>query len=173
MSYKRALLGGKVYVPTALALITIGYLFSAMQLGSPMEKGNMTASFFPMMAAMIMLIALACVIVQEVRRSLEDDLNESKGDDSGGDPAQAYKNYGGISLGAIKVALLTCGYLLAFDVVGYFVSTFFYVLLLMFLFGKRSVNNWLIKLIAALSITSAGYVLFEVFFQVRLPTLGS
>ncbi|WP_442872645.1 tripartite tricarboxylate transporter TctB family protein [Cobetia sp. D5] len=113
-----------------------------------MEKGNMTASFFPMMAAMIMLIALACVIVQEVRRSLEDDLNESKGDDSGGDPAQAYKNYGGISLGAIKVALLTCGYLLAFDVVGYFVSTFFYVLLLMFQFGNRSVNNWLIKLIA-------------------------
>ncbi|MBB3141940.1 tripartite tricarboxylate transporter TctB family protein [Halomonas organivorans] len=173
MSSKRLCIGGGVYVPAVLSLVTIGYLLSAMQLGPPMKDGNMTASFFPMLAAVIMLIALACVIVQEVRRSRSNDVKRPDGEAVEEDAGQVSKSYGGISLGAIRVVLLTAGYLLAFDLVGYFVSTFLYVLLLMFQFGSGSLKNWSMKLFATLSITGAGYLLFEVFFQVRLPTLWS
>ncbi|MES3675889.1 tripartite tricarboxylate transporter TctB family protein [Halomonas elongata] len=163
MSSKRLSLDGGFYVPAVLAIITLVYLVSAMQIGTPMKDGNMTPSFFPITAAVIMLIALVCAMFQEIRRARSID-TEKKGEKEG-------KNAAGISLGAICVTLLTAGYLLAFDLIGYFVSTFLYVLLLMFQFGSFSVKSFPMKLIATFIITGAGFFLFEVFFQVRLPTL--
>ncbi|MGQ0333866.1 tripartite tricarboxylate transporter TctB family protein [Halomonas elongata] len=171
MSSKRLSLDGGFYVPAVLAIITLVYLVSAMQIGTPMKDGNMTPSFFPITAAAIMLIALVCAMVQEIRRARSID-TEKKGEASGSEEGEKEgKNAAGISLGAICVALLTAGYLLAFDLIGYFVSTFLYVLLLMFQFGSFSVKSLPMKLIATFIVTGAGFLLFEVFFQVRLPTL--
>lgn len=171
MPSKRFVLGGGFYVPAALAIITGAYLISAIQLGPPMKDGNMTASFFPMATAIIMLVALVCAMVHAVRGTARDpDLDAKTESDA---EAPAGRTYAGLSLGAIGVILLTAGYLLAFDLIGYFVSTFAYVLLLSCLFGGELKQNWLTKLIAAVVITIVGYLLFEVAFQVRLPTLWS
>lgn len=173
MSTKRFALDGEFYVPAVLAIITIVYLISAIQLGPPMKDGNMTASFFPMLTAVIMLIALVCAMVQALGRKPSAD-NEKPGMDAEeAQPSPTSKKYAGLSLGAIGVILLTAGYLLAFDLIGYFVSTFVYVLLLHGLFSGSIKEKWLMKLVATLTITLAGYLLFEVFFQVRLPTLWS
>lgn len=170
MSSQRFPLGGGFYVTAVLSLITVVYLISAIQIGPPMKDGNMTASFFPMATAVIMLIALVCAMVQEVKRKKGMKTEEGTEQESS---ALFSKSYAGISLGAIGVVLLTAGYLLAFDMIGYIVSTFSYVLLLICLFAGELKKNWVMKLIAAVVITSVGYLLFEVFFQVRLPTLWS
>ncbi|MFG6136407.1 tripartite tricarboxylate transporter TctB family protein [Halomonas sp. B23F22_10] len=175
MPSKRSSLGGGFYIPAVLAVITLVYLVSAIQLGMPMKDGNMTPSFFPIATAVLMLFALGCTMLQELRR-VRDTTDRQSGDasDNGeGEQKLEGKSVAGISLGAICVVLMTAVYLLAFDLIGYFVSTFLYVLLLMFQFGSASLKHWPVKLIATLLITGAGFLLFEVFFQVRLPTLWS
>ena len=172
-STQRSSLGGEFFVPAALALITLVYLISAIQLGPPMKGGNMTASFFPIATAVLMLIALTCAMVHALRGKPKTPTEEAAGDDDGEDVAQRRRQYAGLSLGAIGVIVLTAGYLLAFDLIGYFVATFVYVLLLSGVFGGGFREKWLSKLIAAIVITIAGYLLFEVVFQVRLPTLWS
>ncbi|WP_158700892.1 tripartite tricarboxylate transporter TctB family protein [Phytohalomonas tamaricis] len=172
-SSRRFALGGEFYVPAALAIITVVYLISAIQLGPPMKDGNMTASFFPMATAIVMLIALICAMVHALRGRAKAAAEETIANAEGDDEIPSGKQYAGLSLGAIGVILLTAGYLLAFDLIGYFVSTFVYVLLLCCLFGGGFRQKWLSRLIAAVVITIAGYLLFEVVFQVRLPTLWS
>ncbi|ENO16059.1 tripartite tricarboxylate transporter TctB family protein [Marinobacter nanhaiticus D15-8W] len=169
MSTKRFALDGEFYVPAVLAIITVVYLISAIQLGPPMKDGNMTESFFPILTSVVMLIALVCAMVQALGRISSNGSDE----EATAEASRTSKRYAGISLGAIGVVLLTTGYLLAFDLIGYFVSTFFYVLLLHGLFSGSIKKNWLMKLVATLLITAAGYLLFEVFFQVRLPTFWS
>ncbi|OLO04682.1 hypothetical protein BTW07_07730 [Salinicola socius] len=172
-SSRRAGLSGEFYVPAALAIITLIYLISAIQLGPPMKAGNMTASFFPIATAIIMLIALSCAMVHALRGKARASAESSPADAESHDEIASGRQYAGLSLGAIGVVVLTAGYLLAFDLIGYFVATFVYVLLLCCLFGGGFRDKWLTKLIAAVAITLAGYLLFEVVFQVRLPTLWS
>lgn len=180
MSSQRMTLGGGFYVPAVLAVITVIYLVSALQLGAPMKGGNMTASFFPIMTAVIMLVALACAMVQAVKQAQQQvsetsdtqvsDTPEASGQLDSDDKSPSYM---GISLGALGVVVLTAGYLVAFDWLGYLVSTWVYVGLLICLFSGGIKQNLIMKLVAAAVITGAGYLLFEVFFQVRLPTLWS
>lgn len=172
-SSRRPTLGGEFFVPAVLALITLVYLMSAIQLGPPMKAGNMTASFFPIATAILMLVALICAMVHALRGKAKAPATESTTDADSTDGESASRQYLGLTLGAIGVIVLTAGYLLAFDLIGYFVATFVYVLLLCCLFGGGFRDKWPTKLIAAVAITLAGYLLFEVVFQVRLPTLWS
>lgn len=172
-SSRRPTLGGEFFVPAVLALITLVYLISAIQLGPPMKAGNMTASFFPIATAILMLIALICAMVHALRGKARASAESSSVDTESHDEIPSGRQYAGLSLGAIGVIVLTAGYLLAFDLIGYFVATFVYVLLLCCLFGGGFRGKWLTKLVAAVAITLAGYLLFEVVFQVRLPTLWS
>ena len=172
-STQRSSLGGEFFVPAALALITLVYLVSAIQLGPPMKSGNMTASFFPIATAILMLIALACAMVHALRGKAKAPEEETAASAEFSNDLPRRRQYAGLSLGAIGVVVLTAGYLLAFDLIGYFVATFVYVLLLTGLFGGGFREKWPTKLIAAIVITVAGYLLFEVVFQVRLPTLWS
>lgn len=165
-------------MPAVLAIITLVYLVSAIQLGPPMKAGNMTASFFPIATAIIMLTALIVAMVHALRTKPETSEKEAVEDEpavdaENGDDTATGRRYIGLSAGAIGVVVLTAGYLLAFDLIGYFVATFVYVLLLSGLFGGGFRDKWLTKLIAAVAITLAGYLLFEVVFQVRLPTFWS
>ncbi|GHB21587.1 hypothetical protein GCM10009038_20560 [Salinicola rhizosphaerae] len=152
-----------------LAVITLIYLISAIRLGPPMRDGNMTASFFPIAIGVVMLLALAAAMAHAIRGSR----GVTRAKPAASDDAPAARQYLGLSSGAIGVILLTAGYLLAFDMIGYFVSTFFYVLLLCSLFGGGFTKGLVSRIIAAVVITLAGYLLFEIIFQVRLPTLWS
>ncbi|MGM8931667.1 tripartite tricarboxylate transporter TctB family protein [Salinicola halophyticus] len=165
-------------MPAVLAIITLIYLISAVQLGPPMKAGNMTASFFPIATAILMLVALICAMAHALRGPVEGSAEETVAGETADDVestegASVGRQYLGLSLGAIGVIVLTAGYLLAFDLIGYFVATFVYVLLLSSVFGGGFREKGLTKLIAAIVITVAGYLLFEVVFQVRLPTLWS
>lgn len=175
MTSKRSRLGGGFYLPAVLAVVTAIYLIDALRLGPPMRDGNMTASFFPILMAIIMLVALLCAMVQSLRANrttdtvAQDEATDERGE--GTDPATR-RRYLGFSPGAIGVIVLTAAYLAAFDIIGYFVSTAIYVLMLCFLFGgvRRHLPS---KIAATALITIAGYLLFEIVFQVRLPTLWS
>ncbi|WP_175400908.1 tripartite tricarboxylate transporter TctB family protein [Terasakiispira papahanaumokuakeensis] len=182
MSSQRITLGGGFYVPAVLAVITVIYLISALQLGPPMKGGNMTAAFFPIMTSIMMLIALACAMGQAVKQAQQQRAAASLETDRSAPDCSATKRLGGddkrpsylgISLGALGVVVLTAGYLIAFDRLGYLVATLGYVLLLIVLFSGGIKHNLVMKLVATVVITGAGYLLFEIVFQVRLPTLWS
>ncbi|WP_043530324.1 tripartite tricarboxylate transporter TctB family protein [Litchfieldella xinjiangensis] len=149
---------GRLLVPVALLLVTTLYFFEAWQLGPPMRNGNMTASFFPMAIAIIMYLAIAQVIWRILRSPPERETTD--------DHAATRR------LGPLWVTLATAGYLLAFSTLGYFVSTTVYVFVLTLLYGE-GFRGLPLKLIASVIITVAGYLLFEVVFRVRLPTLWS
>ncbi|WP_110649912.1 tripartite tricarboxylate transporter TctB family protein [Salinicola peritrichatus] len=158
MSPKRLIADGRFVVPAVLTIVTVVYLIEAIRIGPPMKGGNMTPAFFPIAIAIVTLIALACAMVQAIRGMATQAESEDR-------------PRGGISAKALAVTLITAAYLAAFDVAGYFVATFFYVLLLSVIFGGR--RGWPFKLLAAVVITALGFGLFELVFQVRLPTLWS
>ncbi|WP_251977231.1 tripartite tricarboxylate transporter TctB family protein [Salinicola avicenniae] len=177
MNSRRFRLGGGFYFPAGLAVITLIYLVDAFRLGPPMRDGNMTASFFPIATALIMLVALAFAMWHSLRGSFatsapNDTADEAEAKTNSASPALADRRYLGLSPGAIGVIGLTAGYLIAFDAIGYFFATALYVLLLCLLFGgiREKLPS---KIIATAVITLAGYLLFEIVFQVRLPTLWS
>lgn len=179
MSSQRMMLGGAFYVPAVLAVITVIYLVSAIQLGTPMKAGHMTPAFFPIMTSIMMLIALACAMGQAVKQAQQQRAAEPQDTDRSATDCPATKpldsddkrpSYLGISLGALGVVVLTAAYLIAFDRLGYLIATFIYVGLLICLFSGGIKQRVMMKLVAAAVITGAGYLLFEVFFQVRLPT---
>ncbi|WP_110686415.1 tripartite tricarboxylate transporter TctB family protein [Salinicola aestuarinus] len=172
------LLDGEFLLPAIIAVITLIYLISALQLGPPMRDGNMTASFFPIATAVVVLIALAVAMFHALRprapatEEAPADSAKAASTEARND-APTERRYLGLTPGAIGVIVLTAGYLLAFDRIGYVVATLVYVLLLTGLFSGSLRNQWLSKLVATLLITLAGYLLFEVVFQVRLPTFWS
>ncbi|WP_110666623.1 tripartite tricarboxylate transporter TctB family protein [Salinicola halophilus] len=171
------LLDGEFVLPAILAVVTLIYLISALELGPPMRGGNMTASFFPIATAIVVLIALVVAMVSALRARPEAPepaaAASTQAGEEGRDDAPVARRYVGLTPGAIGVIVLTAGYLLAFDLIGYFVATFVYVLLLTGLFSGGLRQQWVSKLVATVAITLAGYLLFEVVFQVRLPTLWS
>lgn len=194
------MLDGEFVLPAVMAVIVIVYLTSAIQLGPPMRNGTMTASFFPIATAIVVLIALAFAMAHALRgkatgpesaasSQVSSNTSGSEAVDSetpapgaetpteagaaARDESPIVKRYLGLSPGAIGVIVLTAGYLVAFDLIGYFVATFIYVLLLTGLFSGGFKQQLPSKLIATVIITLAGYLLFEIVFQVRLPTLWS
>lgn len=160
MSLPTRLRDGRLLVPVALLILTTIYFIDAVQMGPPIRDGNMTVSFFPMAIAIIMYLAIAGVLWRVFQTSSDDADQPSASDEDRR------------RLGPLWVALLTGLYILAFSYIGYFVSTAVYVFALTMLFGEGA-KGLPLKLVASLIITVCGYLLFEVAFQVRLPTLWS
>ncbi|MDH4573974.1 tripartite tricarboxylate transporter TctB family protein [Salinicola acroporae] len=158
MSLKRFATDGRLVVPCALAIITLIYLVDALQLGPPMRNGNMTPSFFPIVISVVTLAALAVAIAQAYRSLCRPSESEEA------EPQ-------GVSSKAIVVALITAAYLFAFDLIGYVISTLAYVFLMTLVFGGR--QGLIAKLVGTVIITALGFALFELVFNVRLPTLWS
>lgn len=150
---------GRLLVPIALLIVTTIYFLDALFMAPPMRNGDMTVSFFPMAIALVMYLAIGAVIGHLVRTS--EAVQES-------DSTTGQKH----GLGPLWVTLVTAAYILAFSTLGYFLSTAVYVFVLTLLFGE-GIKGIPFKLIASCVITLAGYLLFEVVFQVRLPTLWS
>lgn len=74
--------------------------------------------------------------------------------------------------GPVAVTLLTAGYIALFAHLGYFIATFIYAftMTLAFATGRPSPQALAFKALVAGVITLLGYGLFELVFQVRLPT---
>ncbi|MGQ7248587.1 tripartite tricarboxylate transporter TctB family protein [Halomonas sp. V046] len=160
-----SLLGGKWLVPGLLAAITTVYLWQALAIGAPISRGSVTASFFPLLLCVVMYAALGCAVLRDLRggEAVERDAEE-------GEPAAG--NAGVSAFGPFAIVVLTAGYIAAFSSLGYSLSTLVYAYLVMMVFGRssRGAKAHLARLAIAVAITVLGYGLFELVFQVRLPT---
>lgn len=148
----RAWLDARIVLPLVLIAATTVYLVGAFDIASPYDDKGVGAGFFPVVLAVVMYAALAVVLFQGIQQVGVTE------------PAV-------LRLGPpVKVVVLTTLYVAIFKQVGYFLSTTLYVWGLFFVFSFGTANH--IKRIAvAVAVAVAFFLLFEVAFQVRLPTL--
>lgn len=166
-------LTGPTGVVVCLLALTLIYLLEAFKIAPPIKNGALTASFFPVALAAVMLLALGGVILADRR--------EAAGGEAGGEAGAGESDEGGDNRGDAKVAawrgpvavtLLTAVYIALFAHLGYFIATFLYAfsMTLAFAIGRPSPQALAFKALVAGVITLLGYGLFELVFQVRLPT---
>ena len=145
---------GSLVLPLFLLIITTVYLATALQITPQFDEGLVGPSFVPVLASILMYVALGFVF-RDILRALAPT------DDAADKPSLA---------AAIKIVLATAIYIAVFKTLGYPLSTFLYVYALLFFF--RLENAGQIRRIAySAIITAVFYVLFAVIFQVRLPML--
>ncbi|MCA0974395.1 tripartite tricarboxylate transporter TctB family protein [Halomonas denitrificans] len=170
-------LGGRRGVVACLLAVTLIYLVEAFKIAPPLHNGALTASFFPVLLGVVMLLALAFVVRADRHAdgdSAEEEAPMSESDQeatqaaTSGEPAPA-----SIWQGALAVTLATGLYISLFASVGYFLSTFAYAFAMMLIFGagRPALRSLGFKALVAAVIALLGYALFELVFQVRLPTL--
>ncbi|MGB0664903.1 MAG: tripartite tricarboxylate transporter TctB family protein [Pontibacterium sp.] len=141
-------------LPLVFFLATTVYLATALQITPLYDEGIAGPAFIPVTISLLMYLCLFFVVKDMVQQGVETD----------DDVEFSIK-----TLAALSVT--TVGYLIAFKPLGYSVSTFFFVLALLYIF-KLDAFNLLKKAMTATAITAAFYVLFAVCFQVRLPSLA-
>lgn len=146
--------GGQVVLPAILVVVTVIYLIEGLRTMRPFEEGTAGPSFFPIVIAVIMIVALASILWRDLRPAGQSEKTEP------------------VALAEpIKVVVLTIGYIALFKPVGYFISTAMYVLALLYVFRFKAKNPFVTVLWAVL-IAGACFVLFSEVFQIRLPKLG-
>ncbi|WOI12354.1 tripartite tricarboxylate transporter TctB family protein [Thalassospira lucentensis] len=152
---------GNLILPIFLLIITTVYLATALQITPQFDEGLVGPSFVPVLASILMYVALGFVFRDILRAPAPTE-------DAAGDEV---KEEDKPSLAAaIKIVLATAIYITVFKTLGYPLSTFLYVYALLFFF--RLENTGQIRRIAySAIITAVFYVLFAVIFQVRLPML--
>ncbi|WP_085578738.1 tripartite tricarboxylate transporter TctB family protein [Thalassospira mesophila] len=140
----------RLILPFVLFVITSIYLATALQITAQFDEGLVGPSFVPVVASILMYIALAFVVL-----GMRNDT----------DKAAREK----LNLAApLKVVVATAVYILAFKPLGYPVSTFLYVYALLYIFGLEDTGP-LKRIAYTAAITAVFYALFALIFQVRLP----
>jgi putative tricarboxylic transport membrane protein len=140
---------GRIVLPVVLFVVTTAYLLNALQVTTAYDDEGVGPTFFPVVLSVVMYCALAAVLFQALRapRAAAAPLRLK-------DP--------------VKIVLLTAVYIALFRPLGYFIATTLYVwsLFLVFDFGSR---NQIWKVVSAIAIAVAAWLLFDVAFGIRLP----
>ncbi|WP_348827223.1 tripartite tricarboxylate transporter TctB family protein [Halomonas sp. RT37] len=166
-------LTGPTGVVICLLALTLIYLLEAFKIAPPIKNGALTASFFPVALAVVMLLALGGVILADRREAAS---GEAGGEAGAGESDEGGDNRGDAKVaawrGPVAVTLLTAVYIALFAHLGYFIATFLYAfsMTLAFATGRPSPQALAFKALVAGVLTLLGYGLFELVFQVRLPT---
>lgn len=162
-------LTGPTGVVICLLALTLIYLLEAFKIAPPIKNGALTASFFPVALAVVMLLALGGVILADRREAAS---GEASTEESEEESDNRDETTGAAWRGPVAVTLLTAGYIALFAHLGYFIATFIYAftMTLAFATGRPSPQALAFKALVAGVITLLGYGLFELVFQVRLPT---
>jgi hypothetical protein len=140
---------GRIVLPVVRFVVPTAYLLNALQVTTAYEDEGVGPAFFPGVLAVVMYGALAAVLWQGLRapRDAAAPLRLK-------DP--------------VKVVLLTAVYIALFRPLGYFIATTLYVWSLFFVFEFGSRNQvW--KVVSAVLIAVAAWLLFDVAFGIRLP----
>lgn len=170
-------LGGRRGVVACLLAVTLIYLVEAFKIAPPLHNGALTASFFPVLLGVVMLLALAFVVRADRHADGDSAEDEAPMSESAQEATQAATSGeptpASIWQGALAVTLATGLYISLFASVGYFLSTFAYAFAMMLIFGagRPALRSLGFKALVAAVIALLGYALFELVFQVRLPTL--
>ncbi|SJZ54499.1 Tripartite tricarboxylate transporter TctB family protein [Consotaella salsifontis] len=134
-------------------VFTTIYLLKAITIVPQVDEGLVGPSFLPVVISIIMYAALAVVVFQEVRAGL---------------PARDKQTFNLVE--PVLVVVATAAYIALFELIGFVLSTILYVFVLLYIFRlDRKGMGW--RIAYTLIITGIGYLLFRVFFDVRLPTL--
>jgi putative tricarboxylic transport membrane protein len=140
---------GRIVLPVVLFVFTTAYLLNALQVTTAYQDEGVGPAFFPVVLSVVMYGALAAVLFQGLRapRGAAAPLRLKE---------------------PIKIVLLTAVYIALFRPLGYFIATTLYVwsLFFVFEFGSRS-QVW--KVVTAVLIAIAAWLLFDVAFGIRLP----
>jgi putative tricarboxylic transport membrane protein len=140
----------RLILPFVLFVITTIYLFSAFQITPQVDEGLVGPSFIPVLASLLMYIALGFV-VREILLERKNQKEEKQ------------------SIWVLtQMVIATAVYILVFKIFGYLISTFVYVYVLLYVFDLKESNQFKRVLYSAI-IAGVFYVLYSVIFQVRLP----
>lgn len=162
----RSLGSGAARFHGVLALLSLAYLIGSLEMSPPLEGGKLTPSFFPLLIGVLATVLCSLQwwsVVRHTNADGADCANEASNNEAPTGAARGRRLSPELTL---MVATLV--YVLAFQWLGYVLSTAVYVLAVMLLFSGLS--KWLSKVVIALVITVVGFVLFNQVFNVRLPT---
>lgn len=141
---------GRIVLPVVLLIVTTAYLLNALQVTTAYDDVGVGPSFFPVVLSVVMYCALAAVLFHALRTPRGAAATPLRLKDP------------------IKVVLLTAAYIALFRPLGYFIATTLYVWSLFFVFEFGSKNQiW--KILCAILIAVAAWLLFDVAFGIRLP----
>ena len=144
----------QLILPAVLFVVTTIYLVAALGIRPQYDEGLVGPSFLPIVISVVMYLGLAAVALNIVRAT-------PAADEAPREPLNLRP--------AILVVAATAIYIAVFEPLGYALSTLLYVFALLHVF--RMDANLLWRLVYAVVITAVFYLLFQVFFHVRLPTL--
>jgi len=132
------------------------YVIEAIRLGSPIRKGQVDVSFFPLVIAILMYIAIFYVFISSYKY-------------------RPKKKTFYLSLKKINkpllIIILTIVYILLFKIIGYMLSSILYIFSIIYIFETNR-RNFFIKIIYAIIIAILIFLLYEKLFLIRLPKLG-
>ena len=151
-SARRFRIDSRVVLPAVLLAGTTAYLVAALGITTAYEEEGVGPSFFPIVIALVMCPALVLVLLDGLRAQRNTDPEPLRLKDP------------------VKVVLLTGGYILLFRPLGYFLATTLYVYSLFFVFNFGA-GSFVRRVLTAVVIALAFFLLFEAVFGVRLPKL--
>ncbi|WP_417546682.1 tripartite tricarboxylate transporter TctB family protein [Marinobacter sp.] len=140
-----------------LFVVSIGYLVTAINLGSPIAGGRLQPSFFPLILGSFSVLFGGILFFKEWIAVKQEKLTDT--DDDGRNRFAAP---------IIIVSIFV--YIVAFSAVGYFISSLFFVFAMLWVFSSK--GKIVQKAAISVVIVTLGYLVFELLFGVRLPALG-
>lgn len=149
---RRRLLSAEFMLPISFLVLTTIYLAETFRLRSQMSESFWAGpKAMPVLASILMYALLLVVLVRQFRTA------------SSAPPA-------GSAIRPVLVTVVTAIYILAFEPLGYGLSTLLFVsaLFVIFDFKRRQPVSFAIH---AIAVTAIFYVLYAVLFGVRLPEL--
>ncbi|RCW44393.1 tripartite tricarboxylate transporter TctB family protein [Halanaerobium sp. MA284_MarDTE_T2] len=150
MNFKK-IINGTILVSIIFFIIITVFLFEALETAPPLVNGKISPTFFPIIVLSLMYFADIVIFIKGFK--------EEKGFD--------------FDLSTLKhptwVVIVSFIYINIFKVIGFSLSTFLYAFSLIMIFNPK--KGKIKAVVAALMITGTVYLLFEVIFGVRLPTV--
>lgn len=132
--------------------VSVGYLISAISLGDPFANGGLTPSFFPILVGAAAIVFASTLILRKLREAPD---------------APGAKTPGSHTHLWVTVAIFI--YISVFRSAGYFISSWLFVFALILLFS--AFDKLAQKAAIAAVVVGLAYLMFQLLFGVRLPTI--
>lgn len=157
------LLNGQILFALGLAFLNTVYASQLLEMGRPFASGEPGPSFLPAILCGFVYIAIACILIGEIRRRPEDRDTATESD--------TVPMIG--MVGPIIAIGLTCLFIVGFFYVGYLVSAGLYAFLITLYFNYEQNGTWtrslLIALVTSVALTLFGWLFFVKLFDLYLP----
>ena len=148
------LLYRKMFFQLLIFMLSIGYLVTAIDLGSPTVDGRLQPSFFPLIVGSAAVLFSGILLFREWVTLRKEDLEATKNSR--------------LSVAPIIIVSILI-YILGFSALGYFVPSALFVFSMMLIFSER--EKIVQKAVISVVVVTIGYLIFEQLFGVRLPSL--